>query len=63
MTFGFRLDLDVETRFFFLAAVEEEEVCAAPAGKPAPDAAGAALTRSAAPKMESKFFLLIVESS
>ena len=56
-TLGFLLDF--EEAFFFLAVVEE--VCAAP-GRPAPDTTGAALTRSAAPKMESQVRLLIVVS-
>jgi len=55
LTLGFLLDLD-ET-FFFFAVVEE--LWAAP-GWPAPDTTGAALTRSAAPKMDKKIRLLIV---
>src|SRR5258707_13856655 len=48
--------LDFEEAFFFL--VDVEEVCAAP-GWPAPDTMGAALIRSAAPKMYSKVRLLM----
>ncbi|HWY29707.1 MAG TPA: hypothetical protein VNX46_03070, partial [Candidatus Acidoferrum sp.] len=54
----FLLDFEEEC-FFFLAVVELEEVCAAP-GWPARDTTGAALIRSAAPKMNSKVRFVIV---
>src|ERR1700688_3161996 len=59
----FTLDFFEEAVFFFFSAVVEvEEVCAV-LGRPAPDTAGAVLTRSAAPKMKSQPRLLIVCSS
>src|ERR1700722_2680333 len=60
-TLAARFDFE-ELFFFFLEVVEVEEVCAAP-GRLAPDTKGAALKRSAAPKIDNRVFLLIVCSS
>jgi len=60
--FGFALGFWRKRTFSFFFLAEVEEVCAAP-GWLAADAAGAALMRSAAPKIDNIFRLLIVSST